>query len=126
MLIWILAVFALYLVQIYSTSLIYLPTIGIMGHVGPRDAVPPKAGLCGRSERALVNLKENLPFFLTFAVLSFVIVGTDQDKAILGAQIFLAGRIGFFAAYLAGVPWVRSGLYGASILGLVFMLLALL
>ena len=122
----ILAVLALFLLQVYGTALMFLPSIGIGGHVGPRDELPRKTGLVGRSERALLNFKENLPIFLTFALLSYLIAGTDQALALLGAKVFLIGRVGYVAAYLWGVPWVRSILFGVSAVGLVQMLVALL
>jgi uncharacterized MAPEG superfamily protein len=126
MLFWILCVLALYLVNIYGTAVAFLPSLGVSGHVGPRDSMPEKPRLVGRSQRAADNLKENLPFFLTFALLSFVIAQTDQTLAENGAKVFLVARILYLLAYIWGVPWVRSLVFGVSFIGLAMMLMAIL
>jgi uncharacterized MAPEG superfamily protein len=91
--------------------------------LGPRDHAPPLPALGGRAERALHNLQEALPVFLTAALLH-VIQGTAEGQATLGAQIFLAARVLYVPAYLSGVPGLRSAVWIASWAGLGLLLAA--
>jgi uncharacterized MAPEG superfamily protein len=91
--------------------------------LGPRDDPPPQSAVGHRAERALRNLSEALPVFLTLALLH-VSQGTAEGRATLGAQIFLAMRVLYVPAYLAGVPWVRSVIWCASWVGLGLMIAA--
>ena len=60
--------------------------------LGPRDEPPPQTAMGGRAERALNNLSEAMPVFLTLALLH-LIEGTSDRLAVLGGQIFLAARV---------------------------------
>ena len=93
--------------------------------LGPRDNPPPQTTLGGRAERALVNMHEALPVFLTLALLN-LIVGTAAALALTGATVFLIARLLYVPAYLLGIIGVRSLIWGASLVGLVMMLLPLL
>ncbi|MDP8999899.1 MAG: MAPEG family protein, partial [Myxococcota bacterium] len=73
----ILAVLALFVVQTFVPSVIRqrLAT-GIRAHVaiaiGPRDDPPPISQALGRAQRALANMQEALPVFLTLALLHII------------------------------------------------------
>ena len=92
--------------------------------LGPRDEPPPQTVMGGRAERALNNLPEAMPVFLTLALLH-LIEGTSDRPVILGAQLFLAARVLYVPAYLSGVPGLRSAIWLASWVGLGLMLGAL-
>ena len=92
--------------------------------LGSRDNPPPQTTLGGRSERALANMQEALPVFLALALLN-LIVGSAA-LALTGATIFLIARALYVPAYLAGVPLLRSLIWGASLVGLVLMVAPLL
>lgn len=111
MLTWIAAVLVLYLAQIYLSTAIYMPAEGIKQHMAGRDNLPEKGLYAGRAERALTNLKENLPFFLVPAILSLTIRDVNLGQAVLAAQIFFFARVGYLICYLLAVPVVRSVLY---------------
>jgi uncharacterized MAPEG superfamily protein len=93
--------------------------------LGPRDNLPPQTTVGARADRALANLQEALPVFLALALLNLV-VQTAGDLAILGATIFLVARVLYLPAYLSGIFALRSLIWGASLVGLVLMLLPLL
>jgi uncharacterized MAPEG superfamily protein len=122
MIFWIAAVLFLYLVQIYLSALLLLPAEGLVSHAGPRDTIPDRGKYAGRAERALVNMKENLPFFLVPALLALAMDGVNMPAAILAAQVFFFARVAYVAVYVAGVPWVRSVVFsvgmGANLYGL--------
>lgn len=123
---WIIAVLALYLFQIYLSGTLYLPFEGFWRHFGGRDEMPDRGRYAGRAERALVNMKENLPFFLVPAVLSYLLPDANTGLALLGAQLFFWGRLVYVPAYLSGVPGPRSISYGVALVGNILMVYALL
>ena len=92
--------------------------------LGPRDDQPPLTRLGGRAERALANMQEALPVFLTLALLN-LILGTG-DLAVTGATVFLVARVLYVPAYLAGITGVRTLIWLASLVGLVLMLIPIL
>jgi uncharacterized MAPEG superfamily protein len=93
--------------------------------LGPRDNPPPQTTVGGRAERALANMQEALPVFLTLALLN-MIVGTAAALALTGATVFLIARVLYVPAYLLGIVGLRSLIWGASLAGLVMMLPPLL
>ncbi|WP_269581421.1 MAPEG family protein [Roseibium sp. Sym1] len=122
---WILAVLVLYLAQIYLSAALYLPSESLWQHAGGRDVLPEKGRYAGRADKALVNMKENLPFFLVPAVLAFVVPGTDMALAVTGAQVFFFGRLAYVPFYLSGIPGPRSIAYTVALFGNVLMAWAL-
>jgi len=44
----------------------------------------------------------------------------------LGAQLFFWARLAYAPIYVAGPPWLRTGVWGVSIIGLVLIFLRLL
>lgn len=126
MIFWIAAVMCLYLVQIYLPAILLLPAEGLTAHAGPRDDIPDRGKFGGRAERALVNLKENLPFFLAPAILVLSIEGSDIQAAILAAQVFFLARIAYAVCYIAGIPWVRSLSYAIGLTANVYGFWALI
>jgi uncharacterized MAPEG superfamily protein len=93
--------------------------------LGSRDTQPPLSTVGARAERALINVHEALPVFVTIALL-LVVRGVDDGLAIQGAWIFLILRILYVPAYLAGVFGIRSAIWVGSWVGLVMMIIALL
>lgn len=123
---WILAVLVLYFCQIYLTALMYLPTAGFVRLAGGRDALPDKGKFAGRADKALVNMKENLPFFLVPALLVYVVPNANLGLAVLGAQMFFFGRLIYIPLYLSGIPGPRSIGYGIALIGNILIALSLL
>lgn len=119
---WIVAVLSLYLLQLFIPSLFRLvrPGIGLHRYVGSRDDLPPLGTIGGRSERAVRNLAESLPFFLAAAILT-IALNRESDAGLLGAQIFFWARIAYLGLYLAAVPWIRSVTWTVAFSGVVVM-----
>ena len=122
---WILAVLVLYLCQIYFTAIMYLPSTGLLRLAGGRDGLPEKGKLAGRADRALLNLKENLPLFLVPAVLVYVVPDSNAGLAVLGAQIFFWARLAYVPFYISGIPGPRSIAYGLALAGNLMIVAAL-
>jgi len=88
--------------------------------LGPRDDPPPMPLHGQRAARALANLQEALPVFLTLALLHLV-THTTSPSAVNGAAIFFFARVLYVPAYLSGVSGVRSAIWGLGVVGLLMM-----
>ena len=85
----------------------------------PRDTQPTAKGLaCGRATRALNNYVENLGPFVAMAL---ALIATAHTGG-LGATIWILARIIYLPVYLMGTLYVRTALWGISVIGLLMML----
>ncbi len=91
--------------------------VGLPMLAGNRDGMPEIKGWGGRAARAHRNMIENLVLFAAL-VLAAVAAGKTNDMTLLGAQIFLYARIAYAIVYMAGLPWIRTGVWGVSVVGL--------
>ena len=99
---------------------------GIKWNTGPRDeAMPPLSPVAERLRRAQDNLYETLPLFIA-AVLIAHAAGKENAQTLLGAQIYLAGRVVYVPLYAFGVRQVRSLVWLASTAGLIMIVWNLL
>ncbi len=117
-------VLLLTLVQALLPGMYLSRQVGSSSQMGPRDDLPPPSQELARARRALANLHETLPVFLTLALLS-LILGAQGWLSLLGAWVFLGARIAHVFCYIRGLsPW-RSYAFGLASLGLVAMLVPL-
>ena len=102
-----------------------LMQVGLPTLAGNREGLPEIKGWGGRAARAHRNMLENL---VLFAILVLVAVVADKTNAmtLLGAQIFLYARIADAAVYIAGLPWVRTAVWGVSVVGLAIIFVQLI
>jgi len=102
-----------------------LPSAQVRGFVwasGPRDEPgAPLGRIGGRLERAFRNFLETFVFFVA-AVLMVEILGRHSSTSALGAQIFFWARVAYVPAYAAGIPFLRTLLWSASVVGIVMVL----
>lgn len=91
--------------------------VGLPALVGNREKFPELTGWAGRASRAQRNMVENL---VLFAALVLVAVVADKTNAmtLLGAQIFFWARVAYAVVYLVGIPWLRTGVWTVSVIGL--------
>lgn len=68
---------------------------------------------------------ESLVLFAAL-VLAAVVAGKTNAMTALGAQLFFWARLAYAIVYLAGVPWVRTGVWLVSIIGLILIFAQLL
>ena len=84
-----------------------------------RDAqLQPKTIIVGRATRALHNYVENLA---PFVAMDLGLIATQHTGG-LGATIWILARIIYLPVYLIGTPYVRTALWGISVVGLLMML----
>jgi len=91
--------------------------VGLTALAGNREGLPEIKGWAGRAARAHRNMLENLVLFAAL-VLVAVAAGRTNDATLLGAQIFLYARIAYALVYVAGVAWLRTGVWAVSVAGL--------
>jgi uncharacterized MAPEG superfamily protein len=123
-LMWLLWAVALTVVQMLVALSGATLQVGLPLLAGNREGLPPFTGWVGRAMRAHRNMLENLVLF-TALVLTAVVAGKTNEMTLLGAQLFVWARLVYAAVYLAGVPWVRTGLWFVSMIGLVLIFVQL-
>ena len=98
--------------------------VGLPALAGNREGLPEIKGWGGRAARAHRNMIENLVLFAAL-VLVAVAAGKTNDMTLLGAQIFLWARLAYALVYIAGIPWLRTGVWAVSVVGLAMIFLQL-
>ncbi len=126
MLTWILLGLAVHFAGVFLPSTILLPRIGLPAYAGSRDNDPEPLPMQARAMRAVRNMQESLPAFLTLGVLALILPDTDMASALLGAQLFVVARAVYLPLYVFAVPYARSLVWTVGFVGLVMMALALL
>jgi uncharacterized MAPEG superfamily protein len=94
--------------------------VGLPALAGNRESLPEITGWAGRAQRAQRNMVENLVVFAAL-VLVAVVAGKTNDMTLLGAQIFFWARVAYAAAYIAGIPWLRTGVWFVSVIGMILI-----
>jgi len=97
---------------------------GLPDLAGNREDLPPATSWAGRAYRAHRNMLESL---VLFAVLVLVTEVTNRNSAMtgLGAQLFFWARVAYGIIYVIGLPWVRTAIWGVSVVGLILIFLQL-
>jgi uncharacterized MAPEG superfamily protein len=94
---------------------------GIGARDGEASALSPSAA---RIERAFRNFLETFVFFAA-AVLLLQATGRANAHSALGAQIYFWARVVYVPAYAAGIPFLRTLVWAASMIGLVMVVVPL-
>ena len=94
--------------------------VGLPKLAGNREGLTPCTGWAGRAQRAHHNMLENLALFAAL-VLVAVVSGKTNATTLLGAQIFVWARVAYAVVYLAGIPWLRTLMWAASVVGLLLI-----
>ena len=95
-------------------------------NMGARDAeMPPLNPLAGRLLRAQANLYETLPLFIA-ALLGAAMLDRFGWKTEVGASLYFAGRLIYLPLYAAGIPKIRTLIFGVSLVGLILCWWALM
>ena len=81
-------------------------------------------GVAGRLERAFANFRETFPFFAALVVVDYL-GGRLGDLTAYGAALYVASRALYIPLYAFGVPYLRSLVWVASMVGILALLSAL-
>lgn len=99
---------------------------GVAWNMGARDeTMPPLNPLAARLERARNNFLETLPIAI-IALMGVVIAGRADVQTALGGWLWLGARAVYLVIYAAGIPKLRTLVFGVSMLGLAKVLAPLL
>ena len=98
--------------------------VGLPTLAGNRENMPAITGWAGRAERAHRNMLQSLVLFTALVLAAQVTSKLDATTA-LGAQLFFWARLAYAAVYLIGLPWIRTGVWGIAVLGLVLIFVRL-
>lgn len=112
---------ALTIVQMLVAALGAQTQVGLPPLAGNREDMPVLTGWAGRASRAHRNMLENIVLFAALVLVAQVAGKTNATTA-LGAQIFFWARLVYAAVYVAGVPWLRTGVWAVSLVGLLMIL----
>ena len=102
-----------------------LMQVGLPRLAGNREGLTEITGWGGRAARTHKNMVENLVLFAAL-VLCAVVAGKTNAMTLLGAQIFLYARIAYALVYIIGWPWVRTAVWGVSVVGLAIIFVQLI
>lgn len=97
---------------------------GMMLAMGNRDNLPLPSPLAGRADRAARNTADSFILFVALAIVAHV-AGAQSPKVLLGAEVFFWSRLVYLVVYYAGIPILRTAVWGLSIVGLAMMILAM-
>ena len=98
--------------------------VGLPMLAGNRENMSEITGWAGRAMRAHRNMLENLILF-AIVVLVAKAIGVSNGMTVLGAEVFVAGRVAHAVLYIIGVPWLRTAAFAVSLVGLAMILLQL-
>jgi uncharacterized MAPEG superfamily protein len=84
---------------------------------GNREAMPEPSPIAGRAQRAALNNLENLGLFVA-AFVAARLAGAAPEAVLPGAHLFVWGRVVYLGVYLAGIPYLRTLVWLASVIGI--------
>lgn len=99
--------------------------VGLPRLAGNREAMSEYEGWAGRAQRAHGNILESLVLFAILVLVAHATQKTNEMTA-LGAHLFFWARLVYVPVYLVGIPWLRTGVWGVSIVGLLLIFLQLI
>lgn len=108
---------ALAFVQVLVAVQGALMQVGLPALAGNREPPVEATAWAGRAQRAQRNMVENLLLFAPL-VLVAVAAGRTNAMTLLGAQIFFWARVVYAGVYIAGIPWLRTGVWAVSVIGM--------
>lgn len=109
----------LLIVIVGATMQIPLPVLA-----GNRETAVEGRGWLGRAQRAHRNILESLVLFAILVLVAHV-AGQANAMTALGAAVYFWARVVYAVIYLLGITWVRSLVFGVSMVGLLMILFQL-
>ena len=94
--------------------------VGLPRLAGNREGMSELSGWAGRAARAHRNMLENLVLFAILVLVAHA-VNVSNAMTLLGAQLFFWSRVAHAIIYIAGIPWLRTAVWGVSVIGLILI-----
>ena len=104
-------------VQVVISAALANQVVGLPTLAGNREGLGELPGMAGRAKRAHLNMIENLVLFAALVLIAAV-GGKANAMTAMGAMIFFWARLGYAIVYLIGIPWLRTVLWFASVIGM--------
>lgn len=123
-LMWLLWAVALTFVQVLVATVGAQLRVGLPTLAANRENLSEYKGWVGRAQRAHRNMLENMVLFVPLVLIA-VVAGKTNGMTLLGAQIFFMARLVYALVYYAGIPWLRTGVWAVSVVGMVMIFLQL-
>src|SRR5689334_2053423 len=98
-----------------ATLQVGLPTLA-----GNREGLAACTGWAGRAQRAHHNMLESLVLFAALVLVAGVAQQTNPTTA-AAARLFPWARVVYAVIYVIGIPWLRTAVWFASVIGLVMI-----
>ena len=111
---------ALAIVQMLIAVLAAIAAVGLPMLAGNREGLPALTGVAGRAQRAQLNMLESLAIFAIFVIVA-QLTGRANATTALGTTLFFWARLAYAAVYVVGIPWVRTAVWGASLVGILLV-----
>ncbi|MDP6977735.1 MAG: MAPEG family protein [Myxococcota bacterium] len=102
------------------STICLIMTRGLSFAAGNRDEAYELPAWGGRAVRAHRNMLESLPVFAAL-VLAAHVSGATNDTTAMGATLFFWSRVAHAATYLAGIPWLRTLVFGTALVGMLMI-----
>jgi len=116
----------LLLVHLFAAIRLKTQQYGTQWNMGARDEdLPPLNPVAGRLARAQANYQETFPVVAAL-LLALVVTGKTSDLTAAAAWVWLGARVIYLPLYWAGVPKVRTLVWGVALLALLVLLGALI
>lgn len=94
---------------------------GMIYMMGNRDEALQVSPMSRRADRAASNTKENFLLFIALALAAYA-SGAQSPLVEQGASLFFLARVIYLPVYYLGIPYVRSLVWVAGLIGLVMMI----
>ena len=94
---------------------------GMAWGFGNRDVPMAVPAWVERVRRAHANMVENLAPFAVLVLVAHV-TGKANGTTALGAELFFVGRVAHLLVYAAGIPVVRTLVFGVALVGEILIL----
>lgn len=123
---WVLTLNAVILLVLYGVQGTHVSMTAPAWGLGPRDnarEAPP--AFVGRMERTVRNQIEAIAVFAPLILVAHM-ADVHTTLTIWGAGLFLGARVFYVPAYLAGIPYLRSLIWGAGFVGCIMIAVAVL
>ena len=109
--------------------LVWATIAGSGGHrdtawlLGPRDDPRPVTGQAARLSRAYANFLETFPLFAV-AVIAVLLAGKTSSQTTFGCWLYVIARVAYTPLYALGLPIVRTVAWTASMIGIIWVIVA--
>ena len=93
--------------------------------MGNRENLPEATPLAGRADRTAKNTLEGFVLFAAIALVAHA-AGVQSPRVAMGAELFFWSRVLYIPVYYVGIPYLRTAVWTAGMVGLALMAFAVL